>query len=346
MKSEEFNCHFVKEKKAKDVEIPNFVGKTLAEANADNKDNFNFVVERKYDASKELGVILEQEPAADSKLVKSGSQITLKVNGTDTNASVPYVLNYSEKDASAIIEEKSLVPKIIYVENTKTPKGYVAEVFPKAGVHTNIGSTVYIYIANGERDEKVTIPSVSGLLLSEAKTKLVDAGLTVETVYDDESKEAKDTVLSQSPLQYGKVDKGTVVTLTVSSGKGDVATVNVYVDLPTNATESVEMTVIVDGVVDTKYSKTLVPQYNKTCTLEFTGSGTSNIVVQLDGQVYREYSIDYSTLVVTQTATHEYAVPTTAPVVTEPAYTEPPVTEPPYTPVQPTDATEPSEALH
>ncbi|USP70505.1 Stk1 family PASTA domain-containing Ser/Thr kinase [Ruminococcus sp. FMB-CY1] len=331
---------------AKDVEIPNFVGKTLAEANADNKDNFNFVVESKYDASKELGVILEQEPAADSKLVKSGSQITLKVNGTDTNASVPYVLNYSEKDASAIIEEKSLVPKIIYVENTKTPKGYVAEVFPKAGVHTNIGSTVYIYIANGERDEKVTIPSVSGLLLSEAKTKLVDAGLTVETVYDDESKEAKDTVLSQSPLQYGKVDKGTVVTLTVSSGKGDVATVNVYVDLPTNATESVEMTVIVDGVVDTKYSKTLVPQYNKTCTLEFTGSGTSNIVVQLDGQVYREYSIDYSTLVVTQTATHEYAVPTTAPVVTEPAYTEPPVTEPPYTPVQPTDATEPSEALH
>ena len=105
------------------------------------------------------------------------------------------------------------------------------------------------------------------------------------------------------------------------------------------------MTVIVDGVVDTKYSKTLVPQYNKTCTLEFTGSGTSNIVVQLDGQVYREYSINYSTLVVSQTATHEYVVPTTAPVETEPAYTEPPVTEPPYTPVPPTDATEPSEAL-
>ena len=40
-------------------------------------------------------------------------------------------------------------------------------------------------------------------------------GLTVETVYDDESKEAKDTVLSQSPLQYGKVDKGTVVTLSL-----------------------------------------------------------------------------------------------------------------------------------
>lgn len=110
-------------------------------------------MESKYDASKELGVILEQEPAADSKLVKSGSQITLKVNGTDTNASVPYVLNYSEKDASAIIEEKSLVPKIIYVENTKTPKGYVAEVFPKAGVQTNIGST-FIFTLQTAREMK------------------------------------------------------------------------------------------------------------------------------------------------------------------------------------------------
>lgn len=331
---------------AKDVQVPDLVGKTLAEANSANKDNFNFVIESKYDSSKELGVILEQEPAADSKLVKSGSQITLTINGTDTNVSVPYILNYSESDASAIVEEKSLIPKIVYIENTKTPKGYVADVFPKAGVKANIGSTVYIYIANGEKDQKLVIPSVSGLVLSEARATLVEAGFTVETVYDDDSKEPKDTVLSQSPLQYGKVDSGTVVTLTVSSGKGDVGTVNVYVDLPLNAPSSVDMTVIVDGVVDTKYSKTLVPQYNKTCTLEFTGSGTSNIVVQLDGQVYREYSINYSTLVVTNTASYDYviAASTVAPPVTEP--TEPPYTEPtvPTDPYEvPTAATEPSE---
>lgn len=326
---------------AKDVKVPNYVGKTLAEANADNKDNFNFVVESKYDESKELGVILEQEPAADSKLVKSGSQITLTINGTETNVSVPYILNYSEKDAVAAIESKSLIPKIVYIENTKTPKGYVAEIFPKAGVKTNIGSTVYIYVANGQKEEKVTIPSVTGLMLTEARTKLIDAGLTVETVYDDNSKEPKDTVLSQSPLQYGKVDKGTVVTLTVSSGKGDKVTVNVYVDLPLNAPDTVEMTVIVDGVVDTRYSKTLVPRYNKTCTLEITGSGTSNVVVQLDGQDYRAYTINFSTLEIVTTASYDYVVPTTQPDYTEPVYTEP--TTAPDLPN--TDATIPSEAI-
>ena len=54
-----------------------------------------------------------------------------------------------------------------------------------------------------------------------------------------------------------------------------------------------------------------------------------SIVVQLDGQVYREYTIDFSIGAVTNTVTHEYQQATTAPV-TEPIYTEP-VTEPIYT---------------
>lgn len=61
-----------------------------------------------------------------------------------------------------------------------------------------------------------------------------------------------------SPLQYGKVDAGSVVTLTVSSGLGDENTVNIFVDLPSDVEDSVDMTVIVDGAVDSRNSKTLV----------------------------------------------------------------------------------------
>ena len=66
-------------------------------------------------------------------------------------------------------------------------------------------------------------------------------------------------------------------------------------------------------------------------TFEFEGTGTKSVVVQLDGQVYREYTIDFATGSVS-TVTHEYVPPTeptTVPVTeyTEPAteYTEPPV---------------------
>lgn len=298
---------------AQDVKVPNYVGKTLVEANENNENNFVFEVNSKYDASKEIGVILEQEPAADSMLVKSGSTITLTVNGTDTDVSVPFVTNYAEKEALQALKDKSLIPQVVYVENTKTPKGYTIDTFPKAGVKATIGSTVYVYIANGEKAEQVQLPVVKGKSLSDAKTELESLGLTVETLYDDTSKLDKDTVISMTPLQYGKVDKGTIVTLIVSSGKGNKKTVDVYVDLPENTNSSVEMVVIIDGVVDTQYSKTLVPMYNKTCTLEITGSGTSKVVIQLDGQIYREYSIDFSTGNVTTTATYDYVGSTTAP---------------------------------
>ena len=314
---------------AKDVDVPDYIGKTLVEAKENNPNNFQFEIKSKYDESKEMGSILAQEPAGGSMKVKSGSTITLTVNGTDTEVSVPFVTNFSEKEALQMLKDKNFMTEMVYVENTKTPKGYTIDTFPKAVVKSTIGSTVYVFVANGAKPEQVKLPSVTGLTLSEAKSQIEELGLTVETQYDDDSQEAKDTVLGMSPLQYGKVEKGTVVTLTVSSGKGDKNTVSIYVDLPTNTESSVEMTVIVDGVVDPQYSKTLVPMYNKTCTLEITGSGTSTVIIQLNGQTYREYSVDFSTSSVTTTATHDFVVETTAPYEPE---TEPETQpdEPPY----------------
>lgn len=320
---------------AKDVAVPDYVGKTLVEAKEDNPNNFQFEIDSKYDASKEIGVILDQDPAPNSMKVKSGSTITLTVNGTDTEVSVPFVTNYGEQDAVQSLKDKNLMVEVVYVEDTKTPKGYTIDTFPKAGVKTTIGSTVYLYVANGEKTKQVELPAVIGLTLSEAQSQIEELGLTVEVVYDDDSKEAKDTVLGMSPLQYGKVDKGTVVTLTVSSGKGDKNTVSIFVDLPETVQESVDMTVIVDGVVDSQYSKTLMPQYNKTCTLEITGSGTSKVIVQLNGQTYREYTIDFTIPAVTNTVEYDFIQETTAP---SEAYTEP-VTTPDYE--YPTDANDP-----
>lgn len=329
---------------SKDVAVPNYIGKTLVEAKEDNEYNFQFEVKSKYDDSKEIGEILDQDPAPDSMLVKTGSTITLTVNGTDTEIAVPYISNYSESEAEQILRDQNLVPEVVYVENTKTPKGYAIETFPTAGVRTSIGSTVYVYIANGARSEQVTLPSVEGLQLSEAKSKLEELGLTVEINYDDDSKEARDTVLGMSPLQYGKVEKGTVISLRVSSGKGDENTVSVYVDLPPNVGETVEMTVIVDGAVDTKNSKTLIPQYNSTSTVELTGTGVKTVIVQLDGQTYREYSVDFSTSSVTTTARHDYQPSTTAPVASEePTDYQEQTTQNPYAPYEtdPVDYTTP-----
>ena len=326
---------------SRDVDVPDYVGKSLVQVKENNPENFVFEINSKYDESKEIGMILSQEPAAGSMKIKSGSTITLTVNGKDTEMTVPFVTNYSEVDAVKAMKDKSLLPEVVYVENTKTPKGYVIDTFPAAGAKQTIGSAVCIYIANGARSENVEIPSILGSSVSEAQSKLNEIGLTVEVNYNDESKEPKGTVIASSPLPYGKVEKGTVVTLTVSSGKGDKRSVEVYVDLPVGVEGSVNMTVIVDGAIDSSQSKTLIPAYNSTCTLKFEGTGTSRVVVQLDGQVYREYTIDFAQAAVTNTVTHEYHAPTTQPVTAAPVTAAPATDTTPFT-ESPTRASESS----
>ena len=313
---------------SKDVDVPKLVGKTLVAAKENNPDNFQYEIKSKFDDSKEIGVILAQDPEPGSMKIKSGSTIELTVNGTDTEAQIPFVVNYTEKQAVEALKDKNFVPQVVYVENTKTQKDCTIDTYPTAGVKSTIGSHVYVYIAKGSRTAEVKIPGVLGKTLSEAKAELEKLGLTVETVMDDESKEPENTVLCSSPLPYGKVEKGTVVTLTVSSGVGDKHKVNLVVDLPSGVSDTLNMTVTVDGVVNSELSKQVVPSITGSVTISIEGHGTSEVVISLNDQIYREYTVDFTKGEITNTVVHDYIVPTSAP--TEPV-TEP-ITEDPYQP--------------
>lgn len=97
---------------AKDVEVPDYVGKSFVSIKENNPNDFKFEVKSEYDESKEMGVILDQEPKGGSMKVKSGSTITVTVNGTDTEVSVPYVTNYSEKRLLRLSRKRILFLKL------------------------------------------------------------------------------------------------------------------------------------------------------------------------------------------------------------------------------------------
>lgn len=281
--------------RATDVKVPNFVGMSIVEANDKNEHNFKFEIKSKYDKNKEIGEILEQDPEPDSKLIKSGSTIELTVNGKETEVSIPYCKNTSKKDAIRALKDKNLSPEIIEIYDVLTPKGYVCDTYPPAGVKGTIGSTVYVYVAKDEYREKIEMPKVTGDLLSSAQNTFDKLKLTVKYTYDDESLAPENTVVQQTPLQYSKIDRDTTVNLVVSSGKGSQTTVNINLDMPTNVNYDVDLAVSIDGKVDSSYSNAVNPTYNRSYALSFTGSGTSTVVVMLDGQTYRRYVIDYTT---------------------------------------------------
>lgn len=307
---------------ATDVEVPDFVGMSIVEANENNEYNFQFEIKSKYNKKKEIGIILDQDPEPGSKLVKSGSTIELTVNGTETEVSVPYCKNVSKKDAVTALEDKNLSPEVIQVYNSLTPKGYVCDTYPPAGVKSTIGSTIYVFVAKDEYTEALEMPKVKGDTLSEAQSALNALGLQVRYTYDDDSLEPEGTVTQQSPLQYSKVEEGDTVSLVVSSGKGSQSTVNITVDMPTNVEYDVKMTVSIDGTIDSSYTETINPVYNGSYTLSFTGSGSSTVVVMLDGQTYRKYVIDYTTQNYT-TSSYNYVPEEEETTEPEPETTEP-----------------------
>ncbi|MGN1137912.1 MAG: Stk1 family PASTA domain-containing Ser/Thr kinase [Ruminococcus sp.] len=303
-----------------DVEVPDFVGMNIVDANENNEYNFKFEIKSEYNKKKEMGEILEQNPEPGSKLVKSGSIIELTVNGTETEVSIPYCKNSSKKDAVKAMEDRNLTPVIVEVYDTLTPKGYVADTYPPAGVKGTIGSKVYIYIAKDEYKEKVEVPKVKGEMLDEAQNMLDILKLEVKYTYDDNSLEPEGTVIQQSPLQYSKINEGDTVNLVVSSGEGSKTTVNIPVDMPTNVDYDVDLTVLIDGKADASYSNSINPKYNNSYTLSFTGSGSSTVEVKLDGQTYRRYVIDYTTKNYTTTS-YNYIPTEPETVITEPVTT-------------------------
>lgn len=306
---------------AKDVQVPAYVGKSLMEIKENNPENFQFEIKSRYDQSQTPGVVLAQDPA-EYMTVKSGSVVTLTINSSDDEIAVPFFnTSFKKEDVVKKIKELGLVPEEVKVEDANAAKDYVVGTFPVAGAKAPVGSTVYIYVSNGERPGVVEIPSVIGMTLSEAEETLENLGITVQTRSDDESREKKDTVIAATPLPHGKVEAGTVVELTVSSGKGDKSKVTLNVDMPKNVYKMIELTVTVDGERDDEKTQQVNPIETPTAKIEIENSGTKTVVVLLDNQPYREYKLDF-TLGTVNTTVYEYVPVTEAPTYYVEPYTE------------------------
>jgi len=85
------------------------------------------------------------------------------------------------------------------------------------------------------RPEKRIVPNVTGRTLNTARTVLQNEGFVVNTL-DVTSNNRAGTVIGQQPQPNTKVDAGSTVTLTVSTGPGNT-TVPSVVGLPTKAAE-------------------------------------------------------------------------------------------------------------
>jgi serine/threonine-protein kinase len=86
------------------------------------------------------------------------------------------------------------------------------------------GERIQLFVSSGP--EQVEVPDVTGLSRDSAQSLLTKAGLE-PAVQERESEEPVDDVIAQSPAAGTEVDRGSTVTITVSTGIEKVSVPNV-----------------------------------------------------------------------------------------------------------------------
>lgn len=298
-----------------EIVLPKFVGMIYASDIEGNSEYADLTFEITYGnvPSKQPGEVLRQTPAA-GMTVKKGKTVSLTVNGEAEQVVVEDVKGYKQQDAYDALKALNLSPKIQAVADDDTAVGYVVKTDPAAGSTVSTGTTVTIYVSSGPSKESAVIPNIVGYQYSTAKEELEAAGFVVTAEYDDESDKDENTVLSVSPNEGEKAKKGSVVTVTVSSGKGAQKDVYYDIPLPGGVSDDLTMKIYVDGtLVETR---TVNPSTSPYSNMTFTGKGRANLVITLNDQQYITAEIDYTTQSINVTSQQSYATPEPEPTPT------------------------------
>ena len=275
----------------KDVDVPDFRGMKFSDVQ--NNYNFKWQVDPVYDPTKPEGIIIDQDPLPGSKKVKEGANIILKVNSSGVLVTVPAVKGSKEDVAIAKLTNAGLKYEVLMIVDNDTPEGVVCYSDPQEGTKTTADSTVKLYVSKGPSEEKIVVPNVIGKSLSVAASELTSAGLKVsENVVYEGSDKPKDTVTSMDPLPGVEVNKDTVIELTVSNGVKKDKSLEVDVDLPSKVNHDVTVKVYIDGRLDS--TSKVNPSYRGTYSISLKGNtGKKTVNVDLDGQQYRVYEVDF-----------------------------------------------------
>ncbi|MDQ1396037.1 MAG: eukaryotic-like serine/threonine-protein kinase [Acidimicrobiaceae bacterium] len=161
------------------------------------------------------GTVFDQDPKGGTKVGKS-SVVTLKVSSGTTPIAVPSVVGQNVDDATSALQAAHLNVNTQTQPDDKRPQGTVLATNPPPATNVPPGSTVTLTVSSGK--PKVTVPTdLANTNFNDAAARLQQLGLIVrrQTQPDDR---AAETVISSNPAPGSQVDKGSTVTLIVSSG--------------------------------------------------------------------------------------------------------------------------------
>jgi serine/threonine-protein kinase len=166
-------------------------------------------------SSKPKDTVTKMDPAAGT-VVDAGSEVTITVSDGVEQVEVNDVVGKQADSAETILKGDGFKVTQKGKSSDTVPEGQVISQNPAAGSEADKGSTVTITVSRGLA--QVTVPNVINLPEGEARRQIEGEGFEVSVDNAPSATIAAGTVISQDPGANRKADKGSTVTIVVSSG--------------------------------------------------------------------------------------------------------------------------------
>lgn len=169
----------------------------------------------------EKGKIAKQDPEGFQK-VKKGTVVTVNISAGVATQSVPNLIGkyYDEEDTEAVVKQAGFeLGDVNYAKSDEYEKGQIIKQDPQSSAVVEEGTPINITVCSGKKTEKVSVPSLTGLSLTEAKAKLKSYDLQVgKILYEESTTYSKGTVMWQQYDSGTLVEKNASVSIKVSKG--------------------------------------------------------------------------------------------------------------------------------
>ncbi len=153
-------------------------------------------------------------PTTDTVDTTTATTTTQRTPTTPAASTVPELTGLTLEEARALLQQENLVVRIRRIAS-EGPAGEVLEQSPEPGARISADTVVVLTVSKASIPERVKVPSVEGLLTSEAASLLRQAGLDVE-LRTIRSSEPERTVVNQNPGPDEEVAPRTIVLLEIA----------------------------------------------------------------------------------------------------------------------------------
>ena len=143
---------------------------------------------------------------------------------------VPDVTGKQLALARQLLEDGNLRVNVAETYNGTVPPGQVVSQDPESGKTVRSARLVTIYVSKG--GEELEMPDLKGLTKSAAMEVITKSGLNLDSTYEKYSEEEPGTVLSHDPAAGTKINRGSLVDITVSRGESTTPTKSYESDEP------------------------------------------------------------------------------------------------------------------